>query len=76
MKLCKECQDWINHPEKRSHYNWTPMDHCHHSEPEEKPKEKCWCERNLDFFWRYKQPTELGFVGFNPVFCPECGRKL
>jgi len=45
MSLCWKCKEyWRKLFDKGSWPSTNPSLHCHHDEPEEKPKEKCWCE--------------------------------
>ena len=62
-KLCWMCK------EEWGPYKQGPWAHCHHSEPEIKPKPLCWCD----------EPTFCYvLVGENTLkaeFCPVCGKK-
>jgi hypothetical protein len=70
MSLCWKCTEFAD----KYSFSWQlkSLFHCHHDEPEEKPKEKCWCED------RYKNPIRFTdrFGYIMPNFCFQCGKKL
>lgn len=76
MALCWKCQMSIKEYETLSGVLLYPQPdrHCHHDEPEEKPKCKC---NNSDFMvsTMYFQ-SEITSPYHRTPFCPECGRKL
>ncbi len=67
-RTCWSCCEWLINKYGEKAYS-PPWRHCHHSEPQEKPKEKCWCD----------EPTFCYvLVGEQPIraeFCPGCGKK-
>jgi hypothetical protein len=44
-------------------------------EPEEKPKEKCWCDMDKVLFWNYRKEGLMPYPNIlKPNFCPVCGK--
>ena len=73
QKLCWKCRRYFG---AYSMSELTSHLHCHHPEPEEKPK--CWCEEEHQQTMKIRFLDERGnseYWGI-PKFCPECGKKL
>ena len=67
MKLCWRCKEDIARGCQLLQF------HCHHEEPEEKPK--CWCEKiDADRFSGWS--VEFQSTTCKLKFCPQCGRPL
>lgn len=70
--LCSKCREKILKVFPISGIKTIEISHCHHLEPEEKPK--CWCETEWD------ERTGNFFTKGTNVFetrnCPECGKLL
>jgi len=73
-KLCQKCQETLGLYSNSATYihSWR---HCHHEEPEEEPKEKCWCENDVRMTKIWGQIGNIN-KGWNILFCPGCGKKL
>jgi len=67
QKLCWRCREYL---EKKygANFYMAPSNHCHHSDPEQKPKEKCWCDDPAF------QSIYLGGELREIHFCPICGK--
>ena len=71
QKLCWKCRRYFG---AYSMSELTSHLHCHHPEPEEKPK--CWCELSNH------SASIQGYYGDEPMryfkrfYCPVCGKKL
>jgi hypothetical protein len=78
MKLCWKCRDWLNNVHGYTDMNvLDPVRHCHHPEPEEKPKEKCWCDKlGFEFKLSTHRRVEIEGLSVEISFCPQCGKKL
>jgi hypothetical protein len=64
QKLCWRYREWFG-----TYYYVAPSNHCHHDEPEEKPKEKCWCDEPT-----FQMITILPDKFIEVQFCPICGK--
>ena len=80
MALC-----WMCREKMYSHFSpeyWKkfladhPSIHCHHEEPEEKPKKKCWCDYPEDSRDVEVSLTTMEWQIYKPEYCPGCGKKL
>ena len=72
QKLCKKCCQWVVLNYGPNYYT-PPYTHCHHDEPEEKPKVKCWCEEptfSVVVVLSREKKTTMARVNF----CPICGK--
>jgi hypothetical protein len=67
QKLCKKCCQWVVLNYGPNYYT-PPYAHCHHPDPEERPKGKCWCDDPS--FQRIYLGGELREIHF----CPLCGK--
>jgi hypothetical protein len=78
MKLCWKCREkwygmWVSCKPPDEYSCWV---HCHHPEPEEKPKEKCWCE---EYHWLSISGWKMGMRDRETMTlteCPFCHRKM
>ncbi len=71
MSLCWKCRENLTWAEKSSFCEGKTWWHCHHVEPENKPK--CWCEK---YHYEPNFANDLR-VGNHPIrYCIECGKKL
>ena len=77
MALCWKCREYFQNKYGSSYYQ-PPSSHCHHDEPEEKPKEKCICETiDSPFIIECKiLRNGLPYLIGNAKFCPKCSKKL
>ncbi len=76
-KLCQKCEKTLGIA-TYSGCNMPLWWHCHHEEPAEKTKEKCWCEYILG----KERPGKIDIWQtdkmeyFEILFCPHCGIRL
>ena len=83
VTLCWKCREFYEKKFGLSYWV-SPSNHCHHPVPEEKPKEKCWCElegeKRLQLHDYIVDQWNLGHYQKRATevakFCPNCGRKL
>jgi hypothetical protein len=73
MSLCYKCRDYILNRYGTNAYFPPPHTHCHHPEPEEEPKEKCWCEEKHELMDWYNS-AQREYEKYK--YCPICGKKL
>ena len=68
MKLCFECREyWKKHFNREDCWPMSnPSLHCHHSEPQEKQKESCWCSKPTFCY------VLVGEQTLKAQFCPVC----
>lgn len=75
MSLCWKCKDYY-----KEIIPSIPWIHCHHDEPEVKPKEpkRCdACEEGFDSTKGcYAYMKQGGQIHMRIIFCPECGRQF
>jgi hypothetical protein len=71
MSLCWKCGENLKNVEGYDLRQIVKHLHCHHNEPEEKPKEKCWCH-DFAFLNSFKYPVVIEDF----KYCPKCGKCL
>lgn len=64
-KLCWRCKEYLLNKYGPNFYK-TPSDHCHHPEPQEKPKPLCWCDTPTFCY------VLVGEHTVKAEFCPVC----
>ncbi len=67
MELCRKCKaDALIHVARFG--NLPKKLECHHEDPEEKPKERCWCDEPTFAY------VLAGEKSIKAEFCPVCGK--
>ncbi len=71
-KFCWKCREYLEQKYGPNFY-MAPSNHCHHPEPEEKPKVPCWCDKpSFKYVQVFGRGIDIDLV--EPQFCPVCGR--
>jgi len=77
MGLCMKCRMKFDSYWNDEKY---PYIHCHHDEPEEKPKSNCWCkypfEKRNNWNVSVKDKEGLPCPTWKIIYCPVCGKVL
>jgi hypothetical protein len=74
MSLCWKCRkDYDERFIRTKDTPYPPFIHCHDLDPEEEPKEKCWCDYCLALP-RWYDPIKQEYRNYK--YCPICGKKL